>query len=646
MFDALVSAYLTPVPDADLAEIQPRTLAATVAAHLEVGQRRRPGDHLIRILPPGAVAEVTDGSTLALVVTQDRPFLVDTLTMELTRQGWSLRWLYHPQVHVRRDPAGRLQEVSGAGSLAESWIALEIYPPLGTAASALVDALAAGFESSLEAVRSAVEGWAPMLARARAAASELAGSGADADPVDLLDWLIADHFVFLGYAEYAVDGPELRLVPTSELGILQGTAAATLPLPDTSEPLLMGRDPRRSPVHRPAYLERVRVRRVDAAGRLLGEHHFVGLLAAAAYTEAVAGIPVLAAKARSLLEVSGFEPQSYGWNAVRQVIATYPRDELFEAGVEELAPIVSAVASLRERRQTRVFLRTDRLGSFVTVLVFLPRDRYNTDTRLRIQRILLAELGGVELEFTPAVSESVLTRLCFVVRLAPGAVPAPNLERLAGLLRTATRSWDDDFVELVSALPSEQRGVEFSEAYTADYPPAVAVADLALANALTGPDDLKLALTEPEEATDPSDLRLKLITRQTMSLTTAMPHLSVFGVEVVDERPYSWDLRGTRVLVYDFGLRLPAGVAATGWDAAGRERFMDAFAASLRGSCEADDLNHLVVTAGLGWQQVSCLRGISRYLQQAGVPFSQPYLAAALRANPTVAAGLVAAFET
>ena len=645
LLSALVRAYLSPVPESDLAEIRPRTLAATVAAHLEVGERREPGHNLIRILPPGLVPEVTDGSTLALVVTDDRPFLVDTLTMELTRQGWSLRWLYHPQPHVTRDESGRLRDIAPADGLPESWIALEIYPPLGTAAQVLADDLVAGFERSLAAVRVAVDDWQPMLAQAGVAVAELdAGSGPDA--VDLLNWLAEDHFVYLGYAEYTLDGDQLRLVDGSALGILKDAAIPSLPAPSDPEALQLRRDPRRSPVHRPAYLERVAVRRFDAAGRLLGERCFVGLLAASAYTESVANIPVLAAKAQALLERSGFDPHSYGWNTVRQVIATYPRDELFEATVDELVPTVSAVAALRERRQTRVFLRPDRQGNFVTVLVYLPRDRYNTESRLRIQRILLDELGGEELEFTPAVSESVLTRLCFVVRLGPNAVPDPDTERIAELLRTATRSWDDDFVELVSALPSEQRGVEFSEAYSADYPPAVAVSDLALANALTASDDLRLALSAPLESSDPSDLRLKLITLQTMSLTTLMPHLSVLGVEVVDERPYSWDLRGTRLLVYDFGIKLPSDIDADSWDATARQRFMDVFAASLRHACEADDLNHLVLATELDWQQVSWLRGISRYLQQAGVPFSQPYIANALRTNPQVAAGLVAAFET
>ncbi|MCC6496813.1 MAG: NAD-glutamate dehydrogenase, partial [Propionibacteriaceae bacterium] len=648
----LLTAYLAPVPEADLADIDATTLAGIVALHLELGRRRLPGEHLLQVLTPGQAAAIgQDGSTLALLVTDDRPFLVDTVTMELTRQEWSLRRLYHPQLRVLRDQAGTLAGIGSPEGLPESWIAIEVYPPLGEAAEARAEELVAGLNQALRAVTVAVDDWQPMLARALAAVGELRAvqTPAGGEAVELLEWLVADNFVFLGYAEYVPGVGGLIPVPGTELGILRGTAEPdqlTVPAPGECDPLVMVRDPQRSPVHRPVYLEHIAVRSFSTTGELVLERRFLGLLAASAYTESVANIPVLAAKGSRLLGGCGFEPHSYGWNAVRQVVAGYPRDELFEAGIDELAPIVAAIAALRERRQTRVFLRRARYGNFATAIVYLPRDRYNTAARLRIQDVLLARLGGVELEFTTLVSESVLTRLFFVVRLGPDAPAVPDADAIAAECAAATRSWEDDFVTLVDALPSEQRGVIFSDAYTADYPPAVAVADLALANQLSGPDDLRLSLSEPLEETDASDLRLKIISHQSMSLTQAMPHLSVLGAEVIDERPYSWDLRGRRVLVYDFGLKLPPDTDAGSWDAAGRQRFMDVFVASWTGQCEPGNLNRLVVSAGLDWRQVSWLRGISRYLLQAGVPFSQTYIASAMNTYPAIAAGLVAAFET
>ena len=644
---ALLRSYLAPVPEPDLVGIEPDALAGLARAHLDMGRIRRPGEHLVTTFTP--TEWDSHGSLVALLVSDDQRFLVDTVTLELTRQEWSLRRLYHPQPRIRRDADGNLLGV-GSGDV-ESWMALELYPPLGHSAEDLQPELESGLRTALATVTTTVADWQPMLARCREAVAELWADGshrpAVSDGVDLLDWLAADHFVFLGYARYVPAGDGLVPVAGTGLGLLRGVSEIdrlNVPRPGEDDPVVLMRDLRRSPVYRRAYLTHLAVRLFGPDGALRTEHRFLGLLGASAYTEAVASIPVLAAKSQRLLADCGFEPSSYGWNATRQVIATYPREELFEARVEELAPIVAAVAALRESRQTRVFLRRSRYGGFTTALVYLPRDRYNTTTRLALQRILLDELGGLELEYNTLVSESVLVRLVFVVRMGPDAPTHPDVDRIAMLAASATRSWGDDFTELAATLPSEQRGVEFGEVYEADHPPSVAMAHLHLANELTETDDLRVTIAEPPDPEDdPADLRLTVLSLRPMTLTEVMPHLSALGAQTVDERPYEWQLRDRRVLVYSFGLRLGEGEQ---WDAGTRSRFTAAFVASWTGRCEADQLNQLVVPAGLDWRQVSWLRALSRYLQQATLPFSQPYLATALTTYPRIAAALVKAFET
>jgi glutamate dehydrogenase len=638
----LLEAYLAPVPVSDLPQIDPDELAALAQAHLVAGQRRRPGEQVVEVFTP--TTWDARGSSVAVIVTDDRPFLVDTALLELTAQEWSLRQLYHPQPRVRRDDTGELIEV-GDGP-AESWIALEIYPPLGRSAAELSASLQTALERAMSTVAVVVDDWQPMLGRCREAIGALRGDAAQCDPdaVELLDWLAADHFVFLGYADYRLAGAELVPVVGSGLGLLRGEAGLNpvpAPGPGERESVVLFRDQRRSPVYRPLYLTQLAVRRYAADGTVAGEHRFLGLLGAAAYTESLASIPVLAAKSRRLLAGCGFEPNSYGWNTTRQVLADYPRDELFEAGVDELAGIVAGIAALRGRRQTRVFLRSSRDGSFATALVFLPRDRFNTETRLRIQEILLAELGGVELEYTTLVSESVLTRLFFVVRRGVTAPESPDPARIEALVAQVTTSWDDEFSRLAAALPSEQRGVEFGEVYEADHPPSVALSHLELANQLSPSDALRVTVSDPADPDDPADLRLTVLSLDEVPLIKVMPHLTALGADVVDERPYEWDLRGTPVRVYAFGLRLTRQ-----WDADTRTRFADAFVASWTGLAEADQLNQLVVVAGLTWREVSWLRAVSRYLQQAGLAFSQPYLASALTANPELAAGVAALFAT
>ncbi len=641
----LIKLYLAQITDSELEDLDPGALAAMAAAHLELGAQRKPGETLLRVFTPQEWD--ARGSTIAVIVADDHPFQVDTLVMELTRQEWSLRGLSHPQPLVRRDEDGALIEFGG-GDLQEAWMALEIYPPLGHSAAELSAQLVDGLRQCLSAVDVTVADWQPMLDRCRQAAADVRSDGlpGSTEAVEFLDWLTHGHFVFVGYAYYTGDTAALVPIDGSQLGVLRGETAIdriNLPTPGEREVLVIVRDPRRSPVHRRAYLTHLAVRRYADDGRLVGEHRFLGLFSATVYSESLAGVPILAGKASRLLALSGYEPDSYGWNAVRKVITDFPRDELFEAALPELAHLVSAIAGIRERRQVRVFLRRSRFGGFVTALVYVPRDRYDTATRLRIQEILLTALGGVELEYHTLISESILTRLFFVIRLAPDAPREPDVDMVVADITKAALSWADEFAERAATLPSEQRGVEFSDAYRADYAPAVAVADLIQANRLSGPDDLRLVITAVTDPDDPADLRLKVFTVQEMSLAKVMPHLSVLGAEVVDERPYTWDLRGQKVQVYDFGLRLPDGAS---WDAGARQRFADAFEASWTRRCESGQLNKLVVPAALTWRQITYLRGILRYLQQAGVPFSQTYMAAAVNANPEIAADLVRAFET
>jgi len=657
--------YLDHVADEELAGLSSESLARSIGSHLEFGWVRTPGEHLLRILTPSLERDGWEagGSAVVQLVTADRPFLVDSLTMELARQGWSLRRLFHPQLTLRRDADGRLLAL-GTGTekaVAESWISMEVFPPLGVAAAEVAPALLDGLRKGLEDVTLAVTDWRAMLGQVRAAISELGAGPQPVDPIavesatELLRWLAEGHFVFLGYRAYTYDAADgFHPVPGSGLGILRGDtdppdAFHAVPAEGRPEVLVVTKDPRRSRVHRNSYLDYLGVRLHDAEGRPVGERRFLGLLASSAYAESVHHIPVLAAKAGRILARSGFDANSYGGHSVRQVINTYPRDELFQADVDDLVPVVTALAALRERRAVRAFVRRDRYGRFVTAQVYLPRDRYNTSVRQRISEILLAELGGESLDYTLHVTESLLTRLFFVIRLpaAPDpAVGAPDPARIAARIEAATQTWEDGFLEAVDGMPSEARGVEFSEAYQAATPPSVAVAELKIANQLRSPDDLRFALREPTEPDDPADIRLTVFSFEPIELAAVMPHLSVLGVEVVDEQPFDWDLRGRRVLLYDFGLRLPPDAPSVAeWDEAARQRFVAAFEASWRGRSEPRLFNRLVLTAGLSWQQVSWLRGISRYLLQAGVGYSQQYIADALHTNPHLAAGLVGVFS-
>lgn len=659
--DAMVRSYFARAEDADLADREPSELAFLIRHHLALGARRGPSEDIIRIVTPHATEEWSGkGSTVVQIVTDDRPFLLDTVAMALDRQGWSIRVILHPQFRVVRDEEGTLidlaERASGSAGMPEAWMTFEAYSPLGVSAAGLAPALEVAIREGLGAVRVAVADWPAMLARVEACVEILEGTAQPISPqrvgrvTSLLRWLADDHFAFLGYREYTVEGDVFTAVPGSGLGILRGDEPGpefhAVPRPEDPEVLVFTKDSRRSPVHRPAHLDYIGVREYDRSGAVVRERRFLGLLSLSAYTESVTRIPLLSHKAARLAELSGFDPASHSGKSFQQVVSTYPRDELFEASTQELFSIIDKVAGLQERRQVRLFIRPGRYGRFLSCTVYLPRDRYNTTVRNRIQQTLLESLGGESLEYQATVTESVLARLFFVVRLPEGApVPSFDVEALERRLAEVSRSWDDRFNDEASTLDSEERGVEFGEGYEAVFTPRQARQDLLLANELASPDDLRFALYSPEDPEDAADLRFKVICRRPMSLGDAIPHFDGLDVDVVDERPFLWELRGNAVYVYDFGFRLPAGQMAEDWTPADRVRFSEAFEASYRGLCHHGKMNRLVLSAGLTWRQIVWLRAIARYLNQAGIPFSQSYVAAALNAHPAIAADLVAAFE-
>ncbi len=676
--------YFRHVDAVDVEERSVDDLLGLVESHYRTALRRPAARATIAIRTPrqGADGWTAGGATVIQIVTDDRPFLVDSVTMEVLRQGWSIREVFHPQFHVRRDIAGALQDVvrttqaaADGSTIPESWMHLEILPPSRPgAAESLVDELEQGLSEVLRLVEEAVEDWQRMLRRSAETIELLRvpalteGHAEQAKLAsELLNWLNANHFTFLGYREYRLvgEGAEQRMEPRAGtgLGILRADQDApgafhALPGPDP-DLMVVTKDNYKSRIHRPTYHDYVGVRLFDEHGRVSGERRFLGLFSSSAYSESVVRVPVLRQKASEVMRRTGYSEHSHGGKAVMDVLETYPRDELFQTPVDELARVVEKVAHLKERRQVRMFVRRDPYGRYLSSLVYLPRDRYTTAVRKRMEALLLDALGGATIDYTALVSESVLARLHFVIRMRVGeSMGEVDVRALERELTLATRSWDDDFADEIGPAPDHDALARMvgglPEGYKEDYTPAQATNDLHALAGLGDGREMSLAVYVPD-AEDEADLRLKIFRRSApMSLSQILPHLSLLGVDVIDERPYELELPaddaadGSRAFVYDFGLVVPGGPDAVSaqWTDTARTRFMDAFIASYTGASEADGFNGLVRSAGLDWQEAALLRAIGRYLRQVGVTYSQNYLAQALSANVGLAQLLVRVFHT
>jgi glutamate dehydrogenase len=703
-------AYYWRLAPEVLAGAGPRRMAAVAASHAALGARRPQGRAVVQVRDSGEVS-LTGAPTVVDIVTDDMPYLVDSVTMELNRHSADIRLIVHPVLTAHRDVTGVAHEIElggygagaavigaepSAGEVPESWIHVE----LGYLARR--DQLAADLRGVLDDLRVAMEDQRRMRAAARdlvASLTEAEGSGPEeAEAAELLAWLSAGHFTFLGYREYALarhdHEPELRPVSGTGLGLLRHDLPESAAVPPPGgwygerDPrlLVLAKSSTESTVYRPGYLDYVAVRKFDADGRAIGEYRFIGLYTQAAYTESITRIPVLRRKLEQTLEAAGLSDDSHDGKALIEILEGYPREELFEISAEQLAPIALGVLGLGERKQVRLFLRPDAYGRYMSCLVYLPRDRYTTQVRLRCQEILREAFHGVSVDYSAMVGNSALARLHVVVHLAPGhPLPQVDAAALQAKIAGAVRSWDEDLAaeaERTLGVPRAARLLQvcaeaIPETYKADTSPTAALADLA--------EMLRL-----REAGEPFALRLYIgqvvqggpggtggvppegalwrlrVFRSSgpITLSRVLPQLQHMGLEVDDEHPYEFGGSlscgpAERELakpfwIYDFGLRpvhgaqaleTPAGTEAER-AAAVRAEFEAALSALWNDQTEDDAFNALVLDAGLSWRQVVLLRAYARYLRQVGVRFSQDYLQRVLRSNPAITRLLVRLFES
>ena len=380
-----------------------------------------------------------------------------------------------------------------------------------------------------------------------------------------------------------------------------------------------------------------------------GEFRFLGLYSHAAHTAPIVTIPVLRRKLAHVLAEAGLSKDSHDGKDLVEILEDYPREELFEISADELTPIALGVLRLSERKQTRLFLRRDRYGRYMSCLVYLPRDRYTTRVRLRAQEILREALHGASVDYSATVGDSALARLHVVVWAERGqSVPQVDAAALERKLAAAVRSWDEDLAAEATRVLGEDRartlldlvGAGIPETYKADVSAQDAVDDLITMLGLReSGQEFAVRLVEHPE-------RWTLVVYRSgspITLSDVLPQLQHMGLEVVDEHPYQFtgSTSAGSFWIYEFGLRAPAAAAGSV-----RETFEDALTALWHGQTEDDGFNTLVLTAGLGWRQVTLLRACAKYLRQGGMRFSEDYVQRVLRSNPAITRLLVRLFES
>ena len=677
---ALTSFYdslFAGAPPEDVARYAPESLAALAALVFEHSATRKTGETLVDIFSFNAQSESGARSESVLVaVNDDMPFLFDSLSAALNAQGVRVTSLFHPVVKVSREANGA--RGGKAEPIRESVIILVLEGVVeGDRAAALIENVQGVFAQ----VRLAVRDWKKMRAHLADTVTALRAqplqdnSEEVKESLAFLDWLGDNHFTFLGARDYSYtpgENGKLEPIEHSGLGVLSDASARVVQRGESrssltpeirafleqATPLIITKSNERSVVHRRVHMDYVGVKMFGSDGKLMGEHRFVGLFTSGAYSRRPTEIPLLRAKVKHVLDRAGFAPDSHDGKALAHILDNYPRDELFQVSEDELFATALGILQLGERPKVRVFLRFDRFDRFVSALVFVPRDRYDTGSRERIHAILAKAFNGRMSAATPTLDDSLLARVHFIVGRNEGPRPHADAHALEAQIRDAIRTWDDGFAAALMARHGEADGHRMFQRHATGFParyrdafsPEVAVVDLAELEALARTDlDPAIqvrAYRLPRDAHNA--IRLKLyVLGSVLPLSASLPVFENLGFRVIAEDSYPIALETSdgwsgEAAVLDFLMeRADDGPADLATQKAPLE---DAFQAVVSGAAESDGLNKLVIAAGLSWRDVTILRTAAKYLRQAGFNFSQDYVEQALFRNPDIANLLVELF--
>jgi glutamate dehydrogenase len=662
----------------DLVRYDGRDIVALAESAWAFFAERNPGTPKLRIASPAGAGELLRHTAVIEIVNDDMPFLLDSVMGELAERGIEARLVVHPVFTVARDRSGRLTgfegtRSSGNGAARESFIHIH----LDRIADEVQHAeLIAALETVLADVRLGVRDWRAITARVGEIAAELKVNPPPLpkeeieEAVAFLEWLVGDNFTFLGARDYAFTDKEDALEPMHEtgLGLLRSPERRVLRTgtqlvqvtPELRaflmEPklLIVTKSAVRSKVHRRTHMDYIGIKRFDANGKLIGEFRIVGLFTSTVYTRSTRTIPYLRRRVDAVIKRAGFDPDGHSGKALANVLDTYSRDELFQIDEDTLYQFAMLILQLDERPRIRVLSRYDRFDRFVSVFVFVPRDRYNSTVRTAIGRYLAEVYHGRVSAYYPFFPEGPLVRVHFIIGRDQGDCPRPARTELEETIGSIIRTWTDGLSDALSVVHDPGRARElferyrraFSEGYRASYSPLVAVDDIKVIAGLSDARPLSADFHRRTETVD-GGIGLKVWSLgRPIALSERVPILENMGFHVVDEQTHHIQLDTDdhpEVWLHDMVLERSGNGGVDLLDA--KQRLEACFIVVMTGGAENDGYNALVLSAGLAWRDVALIRTISRFLRQIRVPYSQDYMWDTLARHPQLAAQVAQLFH-
>jgi len=659
---ALARLLFAHVPRQDVIAYTSQELEQAAAVAKQALLSHKQGTRLIRIDHEHLTRTGMKVSVITMV-NDNRPFLLDSAMAEIGEQVSSLYLVAHPVLDISLNDDGAAFDVSIETASPQPQNGKRRVSLMQFHVNALSEAQATNLQKNLAQVlkqgEAAVRDWRPMLEHVAKLASHYRANPPQeyaqeaARLADFLNWLCDDNFIFLGLCDDAAErgSKELHKQPEEvRFGILhhesdKDSLNGDLSFPETEDLLLITKARRLSLVHRRAWLDVIRVRIFDNKGIITGEMRLVGLFTSTAYTDSVLRIPCLAPKVEEVIKNLGFNPQGHSGRMLVDELEIYPRDEMFRIDTQSLTSNIEQILALGERPRIRVLANSERFGHFVTVLVFIPRDRYDSDVREKIGNFLQQSYKADFFEFFPLFLKNGLTRVRYSLHRQGGVVPEVSQEILENKVAEIIRNWQDKVQILAAARAVDPDvtalAVNFPDSYRDVFDVETALRDAASIHDLSEQKPLHVLFYHHDEAQKHA-VSLKLFHRGTaLELSSRVPLLENMGFRVIAEQTFELpdaQREGGFVYLHDMELENSRGQEVDLSN--GAVRFNQAFEAIWSGQSYNDAFNLLIHSVGFDWYQVVIMRAFGRYLQQAGVPYSQSALAKALDKYPTITKAL------
>ena len=610
--------------------------------------------------------------TVVEVMTKDMPFLVESLRLVFHRMGIVLHLAIHMGgIRLERNDKGEISNIlSKNDSISDAY---QIEAPMMFLIDKQTDAnIIAKIESEISVVLKdthlVVQDWMKMREAVIESIEEMKHLPSSFnqenvhESMEFLKWLENHHFTFLGICDYTLEKKQHELwinpVKSSGLGILQAGRPERHPinlslLPEPAQALalsdqviILAKAEIRSRVHRDTFIDYVGVKRFNEKGEVIGERRIYGLFTSAAYYTYIRDIPLLRFKVSHVLEASKLDPRSHAGRIYINILETMPRDDLIQASEDELVTLTQGIFNLQDRKRIRLFTRTDIYNRFISCLIYVPKERYNTSLRIDLEDILYEMMPANSISFNTQFTESILARIHFMIHLNDGAKPLTDekLKEIEKRIVQASRNWSDDLHELLISHYGEEQGNilshrylnSFSPSYTSHFEPPHALVDIKYLELLRQDQSLKININQALDASNGHYLLKLYHPNFTIALSDVLPIIENMGLRAISERPFSLSLRnGELYWINEFTITY-ANHEDIDLEKL-RDDFIEAFLRVWDKNAENDGFNKLVLDAGMDWRSVMMIRAYAKYFKQMAMTYSQDYIETALLHNVGIA---------